>query len=64
MLPQNSDVGLNRQEHIANEISLTRYEIIPADYEIFCLAAKCEIKFVPLYAEGIFHTRSVFHITK
>ena len=64
MPPKNADEDLNRQEHVANEISLTRYEIIPADYEIFCLAAKCEIKFVPSYAAGIFHTRSVFHITR
>lgn len=28
-------MDLNRQEHVANEISLLRYEIILADYEIF-----------------------------
>ena len=64
MLPQNSDMDLSRQEHITNEISLTRYEIILTDFEIFCLTAKCEIKFVPPYAAEIFHTRSVLHITK
>ncbi len=64
MPPQNSDMDLSRQEHITNEISLTKYEIILTDYEIFCLTAKCKIKLVPPYAADIFHTRSVFHITK
>ena len=35
---------LNPQENTANEISLMRYEIILTDYELFCLAAKYEIK--------------------
>lgn len=32
---QDSEEDLNRQEHIANEISLTRCEIILTDYESF-----------------------------
>ena len=55
MPAKNCDEDLNLQEHISNEISLMRYEIILADYEIFRLTAKCEIKFVPAYATGIFH---------
>lgn len=31
------------------------YEINLADYEIFSLSQKREIKFVPSYAAGIFH---------
>ena len=39
-------------------------EIILTDYEIFCLVAKYEIKFVPLYAVSIFHIWriQIFHI--
>ncbi|MDD5906354.1 MAG: hypothetical protein PUC60_07015 [Clostridiales bacterium] len=36
MMPtQNADVDLNRQKHIAGEISLTRWESILLNYEMF-----------------------------
>lgn len=41
----NFNEDLNPQDNIANEISLTLYEIILADYDIFCLAASVKWEF-------------------
>ena len=50
MSPQNSDVELNRQEHIANEISLMQYDIRLC--RMIYLLCKYDIISVPFIREA------------
>lgn len=57
MPSQNSDVELNRKEQIANEISLTRYDIRLC--RMIYLLCKYDIISVPTYAKRISSAKQI-----